>query len=73
MISFVRIKKIFNFKTIQLSTGLKLFFFQRMMKYVWGVDMGPTRCPVSEPSEENWAKVTALLNGMNFRGLAKQE
>ena len=51
----------------------EIVFFQRMMKYVWGVDMGPTRCPVSEPSEENWAKVTALLDGMNFRGLAKQE
>ena len=52
--------------------SILLYPFQRMMNYVWGIDMGPTRCPLSEPTEEAWGKVTALLDGMNFRGLAQQ-
>jgi len=54
------------------SQGTRDACNKRMMKYVWGIDMGPTRCPLSEPTEEAWAKVTALLDGMNFRGLAQQ-
>lgn len=45
---------------------------KRMMKFVWGLDMGPTRKPISEPSDEVWAKVEASLNSIKFREHAKQ-
>jgi len=45
---------------------------KRMMKHVWGLDMGPCRLPISEPSEEIFKKVEESLNAMNFRQLARQ-
>lgn len=44
---------------------------KRMMKFVWGLDMGPTRCPISEPEDHIFAKIAASLNEMQFRELAQ--
>jgi len=53
------------------SRGFNDGVHKRLLKYVWGFNLGPVRRPISEPSDQHWAEIKKQLDAMNYREFAK--